>query len=215
MRVFGSSEVDTLDGVSLVASEYFVAGIGTLPIDVAVAIASAINVLVINGVKLFCELVIWLTPIPLIDMVVEATNKALCAALLGLYCWSPLFATVVNLILLTICIFVYAWTQRRIVYYLELTVGPLVEGWLPRWFGRNADGDVVFLAESWNGIPVLTRLRLKGSRSEGWRLTRYRWWNRIEYPLPPFEPKSEAGLLAQAFSLVDDRSQSILLHRHL
>ena len=180
MRIFGSSQ-DGTEAVTASLPIYFSAGIASLPIDVALAIASAINILVINGVKLFCEFVIWLTPIPFVDAIVEATNKSLCVGLMSLDCWSPLIATILNLTLLAICGCIYWWTQRRIVYYLDLIAGPWLKGWLPWLFSDSVDGETVFLAERWNGIPTLTKLSLSGSPKDGWRLIRHRWWNCIEY----------------------------------
>jgi len=212
MRMFGSGGEGT-EAVTATTPIYLSAGIATLPIDFLVAIASAVNILVINGVKLFCEFTIWLTPIPLIDAFVEATNKALCVGLMGLYCWSPLAATVLNLTLLAICGCVYWWTQRRIVYYMDLLAGPMLKGWLPWFFAENSDGEAVFLAERWNGIPSFTKLRLRGAPSEGWVLTRHRWWNRVEYRLPASEPQTKSGLLAQTVHLFEDSSQAVVLHR--
>ncbi len=212
MRMFGSSGEGT-DAVTAAAPIYLSAGIATIPIDFLVAIASAINILIINGVKLFCEFLIWLTPIPLVDAFVEVANKALCVGLMSLYCWSPLVATVLNLTLLAICASVYWWTQRRIVYYLDLLAGPLLKGWLFWLFAENSDGEAVFLAERWNGIPSFTKLRLKGTPSEGWILIRHRWWNRVEYRLPASAPQTKSGLLSETVSFVDGSSKTLVLHR--
>ncbi len=215
MRMFGSSDEGTSEAVSASAPIYLSAGITTLPMDIAVALASAVNILVINGVKLFCELVIWLTPIPFVDAMAEATNKVLCVGLMSLYCWSPIVATALNITLLAICACIYWWTQRRIVYYLDLLTGPILKGWQPWLFGENSDGETVFLAERWNGIPALTKLRLNRTPNDGWILTRHRWWNRIEYRLPASKPQTQWGLLAETVSLIDDSSQAVVVHRRL
>jgi hypothetical protein len=215
MRVFSVSDDASSQPVAQGMPIYLTAGIGTLPFDVAIAIASAFNILVINGVKLFCELVIWLTPIPLVDAVVEATNKSLCVGLMSLYCWSPLIATIVNLILLAICGCMYLWTQRRVVYYLDLVAGPFFENWLPWGFAANADGEIVFLAESWNGLPKLLKLRLSGSPNGGWKLTRRRWWGCVEHTLPPCQPQLKVGLFAQTIQIVNGSGRAITLHHRL
>ncbi len=213
MRILGTSGDGSVESVTASASTYLSAGIASMPFDVALAIASAINILVINGVKLFCELVIWLTPIPLVDAVAEASNKVLCLGLMGLYCWSPLAATIVNLVLLAICGCIYFWTQRRIVYYLDLIAGPIVESWLPWFFGENEDGQTVFLAERWNGMPKLTKLRLKGSPNAGWQLTRRYWWVCTEHSLSPSQPHTKTGLLAQTVRLDQIDGPALELHQ--
>jgi hypothetical protein len=211
MRIFGSAGEET-EALTTTDPIYLSAGIASIPVDVAVAIASAINILVINGVKLFCELIVWLTPIPLIDALVETTNKATCVGLMSLYCWSPLVATILNLSLLAICGSLYWWTQRRIVYYIDLMAGPWLHEWLPWLFGDTAVGVKVFLAERWNGIPAFTQMRLRGSASTGWILTRRNWWNAAEYRLAASGMQTESGLLAQSIRLLDESSQTVVLH---
>lgn len=213
MRVFGSSQDGSMEAVTWSAPIYLTAGIASFPTDIALAIASAVNILVINGVKLFCEFMIWLIPVPLVDAIVEASNKTLCVALICLYCWSPLVATILNLVLLTICGFAYFWTQRRIVYYLDLVAGPILIGWLPWRFAGNSDGELVFLTERWNGMPKLTQLRLKGSSTEGWCLTHRRWWHFVQYKLPALQSQVQPGWLAQSISLDDGASRSVSLHQ--
>ncbi|MDZ4849294.1 MAG: hypothetical protein SGI77_08365 [Pirellulaceae bacterium] len=212
MRVLASAESDIAESAASFVPIYLSSGIASIPLDIAMAIASAINIVVINGVKLFCELVIWLTPIPMIDATVEVTNKGLCIGLIGLYCWSPLVATLLNLVLLSICLVVYFWTQRRIVYYVELVVGPMIERWLPWWFAETADGETVFIAESWNGLPKLTKLRFKGSPNEGWQLTRRRWWRCSTFSFPPSQPRTKSGLLAQSVFLSGGHLPTVELH---
>ncbi len=162
MRMFATNDSGDQESASLVVTPYLTAGVFSIPIDLALAIASAINILVINGVKLFCELAIWLTPIPLVDAAVEVFNKGLCVGLMSLYCWSPLVATIINLCLLAICATVYFWTQRRIVYYLDLMAGPFLKSWVPWCFSSNSDGETVFLSERWNGIPSSRDCVLRG-----------------------------------------------------
>ncbi len=213
MRMCASGGDVAADATAYDSPEFLMAGIGSVPLDLALSIASAINILVINGVKLFCELVIWLTPIPLVDALVEVGNKAACVGLMSLYCWSPLAASIVNLILLTVCAFVYFWTQRRIVYYLDLVAGPVAERCLPQFFGANADGNTVFLAEGWNGLPSLTKLRLKGSAANGWTLTKRRWWGQASFALPASELQFKDGLLANTIKLPDGNMQFVELHQ--
>ncbi len=215
MRMFATNDSGDQESASLVVTPYLTAGVFSIPIDLALAIASAINILVINGVKLFCELAIWLTPIPLVDAAVEVFNKGLCVGLMSLYCWSPLVATIINLCLLAICATVYFWTQRRIVYYLDLMAGPFLKSWVPWCFSSNSDGETVFLSERWNGIPKLTRLRLKGAAESGWIITHRTWFGSTRHSLPASQPRLKVGLLAQTIELDDDNGASVELHQRL
>lgn len=88
------------------------AGIGSVSLELLMAAAAVLNIVVINTVKLFCEFVIWITPIPLVDAAFDLLNKSLCAGLMALYLWSPAAATVVNLILLAACASVF-WTVQK------------------------------------------------------------------------------------------------------
>jgi hypothetical protein len=205
MRLFSGGDVPT---VTLAAPEFMAAGIATMPVDLVIGLASAINILVINGVKLFFEFIIWLTPIPTIDAMAEIANKSMCAGLMALYVWSPMLATVLNLILLAVCASVFLWTQRRLAYYVDLIVCPIAAKVFGSWaswrYADNAEGKLGFLAERWKGLPKYTRLRVKGSPTEGWIVSRRTWWNRVEMPLPPLPFNATPGLIGQQVRIGDE-----------
>ena len=207
MRVFNSSGMLGAESTAITGESFLSAGIATMPIDMLIAIASAINILIINGVKLFFEFIVWLTPIPAIDAIVEAVNKSLCVALVGLYCWSPMLATALNLLILAACGCVFLWTQRRLAYYVDMIVCPILSNILGRlvaWrFNKNPDGELAFLAVRWQGLPAYTRLRLKGSALEGWTVTRHTWWSRVEYAIPASPIHSIPGLFTSTVAVGD------------
>ena len=64
-------------------------GMLSFTVDTLLAIAMAINILVINSVKFFFEFLVWLTPVPFLDAIFEVCNKSLCAALMAIYAYSP------------------------------------------------------------------------------------------------------------------------------
>ena len=92
-------------------------GMVQVSLDVLLAIAAAINIFVVNSVKFFFELLIWITPIPFLDACFEFANKTICAALLSLYAYSPTIATAISLTLLVICIVAFRWLHRHLRYY--------------------------------------------------------------------------------------------------
>jgi hypothetical protein len=79
------------------------AGMLAYSTDVVLSIAAAVNLIVINTIKLGTEFVIWLVPIPFIDSVLEIFNKTACAALAALYAYSPFLASCLNLLLFALC----------------------------------------------------------------------------------------------------------------
>ena len=110
------------------ATMVFQAGIFSFTGDLLIAIASAINIFVINTVKFFFEVLVWLSPIPVVDAVFEAANKAIAAFLLAVYVWSPWVAMVLNLIIFGCCLMIFAWVYRRVTYMRGMLGDPLL-GW--------------------------------------------------------------------------------------
>lgn len=80
------------------------AGLGTITWDALLAALSIANILVIQTVRLFFELLVWISPLPLLDAAFEAVNKVVCAALLALYAFSPWAALLVNVLIVLVCL---------------------------------------------------------------------------------------------------------------
>ena len=105
------------------------AGIFTASYSVLIMAFSAINIFVVNSVKFFFEIMIWISPIPLVDAVFEAANKAFTAFLITLYLFSPWAATFFNLLIFLISLAMFAWTYRRVVFMRCVLADPFF-GWL-------------------------------------------------------------------------------------
>ena len=103
------------------------AGIFSISTDVLMMLAAAINIFVINAVKFFFEVLIWLTPVPFLDAVFEVLNKTLCAVLMAVYAWSPGVATILNLAMFAASAIAFGWIHRRQVFFrtmfLDLLLG--------------------------------------------------------------------------------------------
>ena len=93
------------------------AGIFSMSTDVLMMLAAAINIFVINAVKFFFEVLIWLTPVPFLDAAFEVCNKTLCAALMAVYAWSPAVATTLNLAMFAAAAIAFGWIHRRQVFF--------------------------------------------------------------------------------------------------
>ncbi len=166
IRLFGnlSTEVE----VPVATLPIAVAGFTDVPLDILLAFFAWLNLFVVGTIKLFFEFLIWLTPIPTLDAIFEACNKATSAALMSIYCFSPFAAAAIDVLLLLACSLVFFWVSRRVHYYLHVLVLP----WLYKLLGRSDDFDYrkepMFLATAWNNWPVYTRINLDGSEENGW-----------------------------------------------
>lgn len=143
--------------------------------DALLSVAAIINILVINSVKFFCEVMVWLTPFPFVDALLEAGNKALCAGLIAIYAYSPMIATVLNLILFAVCLIAFRWTQRRVTWLRSVLVDPIRARLQPS-FGQPGDGSlVVFAQKAFGPFPAKARIELQPN-DDGWRLTQKQWF---------------------------------------
>ena len=125
------------------------AGLVSFTLSTALMVFSAINIFVVNTVKFFFEMMIFLSPFPTVDAIFEAANKAAAAGLMAVYIWSPWVATVINLVIFAISLLIFAWVRRR-AGYLRAIFGDPILGWFAQCvFGRPA--------------PTLTSTRLTGS----------------------------------------------------
>ncbi len=168
IRLFGN--LSTEAEVPVATLPFAVAGVTDVPLDILLALFAWLNLLVVGTIKLFFEFLIWLTPIPTLDAIFEAGNKATSAALTSLYCFSPFAAAAVDLMLLFACSLVFFWVSRRVHYCLHVLILP----WLYKLFGWRKEFDYsqepMFLATAWKSWPVYTRVKLYGSESDGWML---------------------------------------------
>ena len=147
----------------------------SFPVDVLFSIAAIINIIVINSVKFFFEVMVWLVPFPFVDALLEAANKAVCLGLMAVYAYSPLVATVLNLILFAVCLYVFSWTTRRVTYWRTMLTDPLLAFIWPAystWNGKHLNG---FLRNGLSGIPAKASVRMEKTEL-GWRLVQRRWF---------------------------------------
>ena len=101
-------------------------GVFSVTLDVLLAIAMVINILVINSVKFFFEFLVWLTPIPLLDAAFEVCNKSLCAMLMAVYAFNPAIATLLNLAILVAAALLLRWISRRVRFYRTMILDPII-----------------------------------------------------------------------------------------
>ena len=147
----------------------------SFPVDVLFSLAAIINIIVINSVKFFFEVMVWLVPFPFVDALLEVANKGVCVGLMAVYAYSPLVATVLNLILFAVCLYVFSWTKRRVTYWRTMLTDPILALVWPgysNWNGGHLNG---FLRNGLAGIPAKASVRMEKTEL-GWRLVQRRWF---------------------------------------
>lgn len=146
-------------------------GLGALTMDTLLMIAAAVNVFVINTVKFFFEVLIWITPIPTVDAIFEVANKTVCAALMAIYGYSPAIATGINLAMFVAAAFVFSWAYRREVFYRTMLIDACWAFFAPPQQAGNSI--VVFPSNQFGPFATRTRCRLAAT-DKGWTLTQQR-----------------------------------------
>lgn len=162
----------------------FQAGIFSLTLDAILYIVMAVNVLVINSVKLFFEFMIWITPLPFLDACFEIANKSACAFLIAVYSYSPWFATVFNAILFVVCLVVFRWAHRRMRFCRHLVFDAIWPAFSRNYGVPKEDKLTVFATTDWCGIPSRTELTLC-RQQDRWVLRQKKFFQSpIDHPLP-------------------------------
>ncbi len=157
-------ETEQLDVVQL--------GLISLTVDTLLVIAAAINIFVINAVKFFFEMLIWITPVPTIDAVFEVCNKTVCGVLMAIYGYSPSVATAINLAMLLVSLIVFRWVYRREVFFRTILLDAVLSFFsAPTSVARPEL--VVFPTAAVGPFPARTRCTL-AKTDTGWTLTQQR-----------------------------------------
>lgn len=125
------------DGVEQQAQAVvFSAGIFSFTYNGLIAIAAAINIIVINTVKYFFELLVLISPIPTLDAIFECANKGVCFVLVAIYAFSPWLAMALNILLFLICLSIFRWANRRLRHIRAVMLEPILFGLLKKLTGK-------------------------------------------------------------------------------
>ncbi len=152
---FGAEAPGTLES----GTELALAGVGGFSTNLMFSIAAAVNLIVINTIKLSLEFFVWLLPIPMVDTFFEVCNKTLCAGLAFLYAYSPWLSLGVNVLLFIACALIFLQVTRWLRYFKGLYIWPLFRA----AFGIDESAQPSFpayLEEKWKGIPSRSELTL-------------------------------------------------------
>lgn len=190
----------------------------SLTVDALLIVAAAVNVFIINAVKFFFETLIWITPFPTIDAIFECANKCVCGLLMMVYGLSPTLATVLNLVILSICLVIFRWAWRRQIFFRTMLVDA---GWAmvspPKTLPEP--GLVVFPATEFGPFAARTRCVLYASES-GWTLVQERFLRSdvsLELPNSGCQAQMDIGYFTNSIRITGQHSATLTfsrLHNH-
>jgi len=151
------------------------AGLFALTWGAVLMAAAVINYLVVHSVRFLLELLVWLSPLPLVDALFEGVNKIVCLGLLVLYAVSPLLALLMNVAIFAGCLWLYAWLKPRLDYHWHFWVEPWWQWWFPKY--RAFDGRHLWCFAEQDFGPFRRYDRLQVYVWEGkWMMIRYDWF---------------------------------------
>jgi hypothetical protein len=168
-------------------------------VDALMMFTAAINILVINAVKFFFEVLIWLTPVPLLDAVFEFSNKAICAALMLVYGFSPVTAMAINVILFVLALLIFGWVHRREIFFRTILFDAVRASLHQR---APASMLVVFPVTAVGPIKARSRCLLCHG-PDGWTLTWERWFRKpVSVVIPRHSsPTIQQGLVTNQITM--------------
>lgn len=192
----------------LVAPQIMHAGFGELTTDLVFTLAAATNIVVINTIKLGCEFVVWLIPIPFVDSIFEATNKVACASLAVLYAYSPTLSALLNLTLFVACALIFIQVSRYLRYFKYLFLYPGIRATLGRSESENQTVSG-FLNTRWKQLPSKTELRLTRLSGDRLEVVYPTWLTAYPKGIAAIK-KVEPGLLLEKLTILLDGEPIIL-----
>ena len=190
-------------------------GIFSMGADVLLSLAAIVNIFVINTVKFFFEVMVWLIPFPMVDAALELTNKSLCAGLMAIYAWSPTVATIINLVIFIACLFAFRWINRRVQYMRSVLCDPIWNLISPGHATPSKPELVVFPQKGIAGFPAKTKLLLQPSE-QGWQLARPRWFlpaKVVQLSRSSHQMEMQTGMLLNSINVSGDQADKLLFSK--
>jgi hypothetical protein len=114
----------------------YAAGVFAVTNNGLLAVMAAVNIFVISTVRLFFELLVLVSPVPLLDAIFEVANKTIAAVLMAIYLANPWLAFVLNLVIFAVCLLIFRWVNRRLRYYKAILLEPIWASVVHKLFGR-------------------------------------------------------------------------------
>jgi hypothetical protein len=102
-------------------------GVWSVPLDVLLAVGLAMAMAVMMTVRYAFDVIIWLSPFPLVDFGFETLKKLLSLGFLAIYFASPVVASSLGILVLVPAIFLYGWALRVLSFTFRIVLRPLLE----------------------------------------------------------------------------------------
>ncbi|MDH4155058.1 MAG: hypothetical protein OEV01_14845 [Nitrospira sp.] len=118
-------------------------------------LAALISLVTMMLTRLALDVLIWLSPVPFIDMIFETCKVLFSLAFLAIYFFlSPLVAAMLSLLLLVPCFLLLPWAIRLLHFGYRIVLCPILAQWSPAFvpqliepaLAQKAGGDGVTLA---------------------------------------------------------------------
>ncbi len=180
-------------------------GVFSFTADTLLGIAMIVNVLVVNSVKFFFEFLVWLTPVPLVDAIFEVCNKTICAVLMAIYAFSPIIATMINLVILLVALIIFRWVSRRVRFYRTMLLDPILSQFFSSHSQPKRQELIVFPKRDLGPFQDKSRLRMTRDGEAGWLLEEANWWlpeKQYKLSLSP-KPKVHCGWVMNSIEAGD------------
>lgn len=199
IRVASATSDPASESTAMAAAPVLQCGLFSVSADVLFSIAAMINILVINTIKFFFEVSVWLMPFPFVDAMLEAANKSACAALMAVYVWSPFWATMLNLLIFLACLWAFRWCKRQVTYMRNILFDP-VWTMVQKSYGQPKRKELTVFPQNEIG-PFAVREQLQlVDNGDSWELRQ----NRLLFPSRSHSlPKSDHSLLIQPGLIVN------------
>lgn len=213
IRFAGAAEPATDATAMMAVPAVLQCGFLSVSADMLFSVAAIVNILVINTVKFFFEVSVWLMPFPFVDAMLEAANKSVCAALMAVYAFSPMWATILNLVIFLACFAAFRWVKRQTAYMRTILWDPL-RSMVQKSYGvPTAKQLTVFPQQEIGPFAVREQLQLI-DRGDDWELLQ----KRLLFPsrshiLPKSTSRLEIapGLIVNRINVASDSGSSSLL----
>lgn len=101
-----------------------------VPQGILLTIAVSVSLAAMMALRFALDVLIWLSPIPLVDFAFETLKKLVSVGFMALYFWSPFAAAALSLLLAVFALFTYGWALRLVRFDLDIILRP----WLARLF---------------------------------------------------------------------------------
>ncbi len=190
------------------------ASILSLTVNAFLLVAATFNFIVVKSVRFFFEMLIWISPVPLIDAGFEVANKSICLGLLTIYAFSPTLALFINLAILVVCLFIFNWAQRRLKYHWCIWLEPFVQWVFPKYNSFDGKNLWVFCEQDFPPFRQYDRLHLYQGDGQ-WVLMRYDLFWRRAFRTFTYDdlPMIETGPLKNSIILQQQEPVRFSFHR--